>query len=619
MGRLLVAAARRRPRRLQPAHRRRLRHAVPVVVLRGRRRDASPTGVRVAVAPNVLARDRRPASRSAATSSTATTASRRRRRSSSTSRPASTRRSCRPTSISPPRSTSAPPCRSSTSPATARAALRRARRRRRSGARRSPGAPHPPDGAPRASSGHYVIVLRRPATIANGQRRSTPRRLPRAARSRHALRVAASRSQAELRRASSPRSPAPASRATTPHARLGRHTASDASSTGTSYGMVATARRLDDGGGHYDITPSTTRAADPRPVARDRRHHPRAVVPHRRRADRHAQRRRQRQPDGARHRHAPTSSCTSRSARSTATGPLPVIVFGHGLFGTRAERARRPTTRSRSATTLCMIQIGTDWIGLPTDDFSDDRERTCSRDLNNFHIVTDRLQQAHVNAQVLTRLFLTQMKDDPALQIERPRRSPTAARSTTTASPTAASRAAPSWRSREDVVARRAQRARQRVEPDDVALARLHRPQDLPRLASIPTSLDQQVLIAALQSEWDYTDPIELRAARHQRSPLPSTPAKRILVQESINDAQVPNLATRVLARTIGLPGIEPRVRPSTASTRCRRRSTRRTRSGTCTRCRCRPTSTLPPPDGQRRARGDPPPAAARSSSCRRS
>jgi hypothetical protein len=66
--------------------------------------------------------------------------------------------------------------------------------------------------------------------------------------------------------------------------------------------------------------------------------------------------------------------------------------------------------------------------------------------------------------------------------------------------------------------------------------------------------LDQQVLIAALQSYWDYTDPISF-APHVITSPLPSTPQKRILVQESINDAQVPNLATRVLVRALGLPG----------------------------------------------------------------
>jgi len=66
--------------------------------------------------------------------------------------------------------------------------------------------------------------------------------------------------------------------------------------------------------------------------------------------------------------------------------------------------------------------------------------------------------------------------------------------------------------------------------------------------------LDQQLLLALLQPEWDYTDPISF-APHLIADPLPDTPAKRILVQEAIHDAQVSNLATRVLARTMGLPG----------------------------------------------------------------
>ena len=62
-----------------------------------------------------------------------------------------------------------------------------------------------------------------------------------------------------------------------------------------------------------------------------------------------------------------------------------------------------------------MIQIGTDWIGLASYDFSTVAQNVIA-DLNQFPIVSDRLQQAHVNAQTLVRLFLLQMKDDPMLQ-----------------------------------------------------------------------------------------------------------------------------------------------------------------------------------------------------------
>ena len=70
-----------------------------------------------------------------------------------------------------------------------------------------------------------------------------------------------------------------------------------------------------------------------------------------------------------------------------------------------------------------------------------------------------------------------------------------------------------------------------------------------------PDFLDQQVLIAALQSYWDYSDPISFAPHVIANTVTADTPPKRILVQEAVNDAQVPNLATRLLVRTLGIPG----------------------------------------------------------------
>jgi hypothetical protein len=74
--------------------------------------------------------------------------------------------------------------------------------------------------------------------------------------------------------------------------------------------------------------------------------------------------------------------------------------------------------------------------------------------------------------------------------------------------------------------------------------------------AAIPDPVNAQLLMGLLQSEWDYADPITF-APHLLHDPLPGTFTKRILVQESIGDAQVPNMATRVLGRTMGLPGLD--------------------------------------------------------------
>jgi len=72
-----------------------------------------------------------------------------------------------------------------------------------------------------------------------------------------------------------------------------------------------------------------------------------------------------------------------------------------------------------------------------------------------------------------------------------------------------------------------------------------------------PDPFDQQVIITLTQSEWDYADPATF-VPHLLKAPLPGAHAdKRVIVQESIGDSQVPNVATRVMARTIGLPGLD--------------------------------------------------------------
>ncbi|HXU69524.1 MAG TPA: hypothetical protein VN947_09345 [Polyangia bacterium] len=330
------------------------------------------------------------------------------------------------------------------------------------------------------------------------------------------------------------------------------HTASDASVTGHLYGMVATSLAwLDDGGGHYDITAVNDTPSDPNlwreivgtfhvpsfltddgptatlnvdasgnPTVRDTGSAPFVV-------------------------HIPQCALT-------ATAPLPVIVFGHGLFGT-AQNELSSDYQKQLAQTLCMIQIGTDWIGLAQYDFSTVASSVLG-DLNQFPIVSDRLQQAHVNAQTLVRLFLTQMKDDPMLQA--------GGHAITDGSQIyyygisdGGIQGGTFMALSRDVI-----RGVLNV-PGSVWNLMMMRSHDFASLKTFlnsvyPDFLDQQVLIAALQSYWDYTDPISF-APHVIDAPFPSTPPKQILAQESINDAEVPNLATRILVRALGIHGMD--------------------------------------------------------------
>ncbi len=234
----------------------------------------------------------------------------------------------------------------------------------------------------------------------------------------------------------------------------------------------------------------------------------------------------------------------------TATAPLPVIVFGHGLFG-QAQTELSTDYQKQLGNTLCMVQIGTDWIGLAKYDFPTIAQNVLG-DLNHFDIVSDRLQQAHVNAQILTRLFVKSIKDDAALQV--------GGHAVTDGSQLyyygisdGGIQGGTFMALSKDIT-----RGVLNVPGSEWSLMML-RSADFNGLKMFldsvyPDQLDQQILIAAMQSYWDYTDPINY-APHLLANPLPGTPTKHMLLQESIGDAQVPNLATRVLARAVGVPG----------------------------------------------------------------
>jgi hypothetical protein len=237
---------------------------------------------------------------------------------------------------------------------------------------------------------------------------------------------------------------------------------------------------------------------------------------------------------------------------ATAKLPLPLIVFGHGLFQ-NAEQVLATPLLEQVANQACVVFIGTDWIGLSSNDVSN-IANTLPQDLNNVYLVTDRLQQAHVNAQVMTRLFLDTLKDDPALQVN--------GQPVTDGSVVSYFGISLGGISGNTFMALSPdiERGVLNVPGCEWSLL-INRSTDFAAIApildaAVPDPVNTQLLMALLQSEWDYTDAATF-AAHLLQNPLPGSFTKRILVQESIGDAQVTNVATRVLARTMGLPGLD--------------------------------------------------------------
>jgi len=230
---------------------------------------------------------------------------------------------------------------------------------------------------------------------------------------------------------------------------------------------------------------------------------------------------------------------------TTATGPLPVMIYGHGLFGD-AQMELDTSFHRALGQYLCMVQVATNWIGLSQADLAT-VAGTIFPDFNLFHIITDRLQQAHVNAQVLTRLVLTRMKDDPALALNG---TPVTDGSTAYyfGISNGGIQGGTYMALTNDVT-----RAALNVPGAEWSLL-MFRSFDFAQLVALlnvtlPDRLDQQILVTLFQPDFDFTDPASF--APHIAAP------KQVLLQEGIGDSQVTNLATRVLARELGVPGLD--------------------------------------------------------------
>ncbi len=236
----------------------------------------------------------------------------------------------------------------------------------------------------------------------------------------------------------------------------------------------------------------------------------------------------------------------------TAPSPIPLVVFGHGLFGNALDTLSS-TDLQKAANDYCAVFVATDWIGVSSNDVANIGSAIAA-DLNTVYIVQDRLQQAHVNNLIMTRQLLTKLKDDAALQVN--------GKATIDGSTVyyfgvsnGGIQGGTFMALTPDI-----ERGVLNVPGANWSLLML-RSTDFNALkpllsSSLPDPFDAQIAIGLLQSEWDYVDP-GTYAPHVLNDPLPGVPAKRLLLQESEGDAQVSNLATRYLARTMGITGME--------------------------------------------------------------
>ncbi len=225
-----------------------------------------------------------------------------------------------------------------------------------------------------------------------------------------------------------------------------------------------------------------------------------------------------------------------------ATGPRPLVLIGHGLFGNGRWMLENSDVQALS-TELDAVLVATDWIGLS----SGDRDLIISEvltDLSRVSLVTDRLVQSHVNNLTLVEAVIEGIE---GVEVD------------------------PEQVWYYGISLGGIQGASQVALSDRISLAVLAVPgagwtnmiqrsvhfEELDQLIDLlyADPLGQNVFLGLVQSRFDRSDPAGIATLLRDQD-------KVVVVQEAIGDCQVPNIATDLLVRSIGAVQLGPATDP---------------------------------------------------------
>jgi hypothetical protein len=238
--------------------------------------------------------------------------------------------------------------------------------------------------------------------------------------------------------------------------------------------------------------------------------------------------------------------------------PLPgrAVVYGHGLLGSSEEEITVDHLQNLQSK-FGFVLGATDWIGLSANDIP--TTLNIVADLSKFPEMPDRLQQAMLNFMLLGRLLIAPdgFVSDPAFQLN----------------------GEPLIDTQElyyygNSLGGTESGAYMALSTDTIRgvlgvgaanfSTLLQRSTDFAQFQFIlnhnyPAELDRALVIALMQQLWDRGEPNGYTS--HLLSdPLPGTPAKKVLLQMGLHDAQVPNIGTEIQVRSLGIPALAPAV-----------------------------------------------------------
>lgn len=238
------------------------------------------------------------------------------------------------------------------------------------------------------------------------------------------------------------------------------------------------------------------------------------------------------------------------SVHDATAGTVPVMVFGHGLLGLPRDYLTlgRDTLGAHEASNRYgMIYAAAEWRGLS---FRDELDAVkAAMDFGKFQLVTDDLHMGIANFLAVARMFEGGFADEYFLQ---------------------AVDGSGSLVDRDRIfyhgISLGGHQGGVSVALSEVfdfgvlqvggavwstMLERSHdwHPYEIIMYPVMPDPLERQMVFAVMQMYWDPVDPV---------THYDSLRDKSILLQESVGDAEVPNIATEFWARSIGIPLLRP-------------------------------------------------------------
>ncbi|MBK06426.1 MAG: hypothetical protein CL920_15465 [Deltaproteobacteria bacterium] len=240
----------------------------------------------------------------------------------------------------------------------------------------------------------------------------------------------------------------------------------------------------------------------------------------------------------------------------TSQTPLPIVIFGHGLFGSSEEMVR--SEQPKMIQRMCMVQIAHNWLGFSREDLGPFGQSLA--DINELAKYLTRGQQAHMNALAMIKMMKGRMRQEPKLQ-HNGKALIDGKQIFYLGISNGAIQGGTLMALTPDI-----KRAVLNVGGSVWSLM-MSRSSNVALINTIltsfyPSPVERQLIFSLVQMFFDPIDPITYAPYLLKKAEQFGVPNKHILLQEGLGDAQVPNISTRTLARTMGLPGLTPLVEP---------------------------------------------------------